>query len=200
MKIDSPHVEFERIADIIEGRLTDDRRAASLAHISACSRCSEAMKEIEDVIHTMRTDASEDAPGYAVTAALHAFRSKIKSEPSGLTRVLAALNFDSFTLAPQFGLRSSLQSERQLIFSAGDNELQLQISPAGEEWTVAGQILGPCSGGQVEMRGTDFTVQTDLNALCEFALPPVSSGSYTLTLQMAEVELYISDLRLGDPG
>ena len=112
--------------------------------------------------------------------------------------MLAALKFDSLNLTPAFGLRSSAQAERQLIYSAGDNELQLQISPAGEEWIIAGQVLGDCSGGSIELRGAGFTEQAELNTLCEFVFSPVSSGNYALTFHLGEVSLYIPDLRLGD--
>lgn len=198
MKINSPHIEFERIADLIEGRAPNDEKVASMAHISSCLQCSDMMNEIEQAIQLMKSDTSEDAPGYVVAAALMAFRSRTPPRESGLRRILAALKFDSSNLTPAFGLRSSAQTERQMIFSAGDNELQLQISRTGEEWLIAGQVLGNCSGGHIELRGADFTLLTGLNELCEFTLPLVSSGSYGLTLKMGEAELYIPDLRLGD--
>jgi len=197
MEINSPHIEFERIADMVEGRAPETERAAMTIHISSCPQCSGTMKEIEAAIHTMQTDTSQDAPGRAIKAAVDAFRATIKPQ-STMRRVMAALKFDSLNLSPAFGLRSAAQPERQLIFSAGDNELQLQVSSSGEEWKVEGQVLGPCSGGHVEMRGEVSTVEADLNPLCEFALPPAASGSYTLILQLAEAELYIPDLRLGD--
>lgn len=197
MEINSPHIEFERIVDLVEGRAPAHERASMASHISSCPRCSEMMKEIETAVHTMQTDTSEDAPGFAINAAINTFRATIKPQ-STLRRVLAALKFDSLSLTPAYGLRSAVQPERQLIFIAGDNELQLHVSPAGEEWKVEGQVLGPCSGGHVELRGEEATVQTDLNALCEFAFPLAASGNYTLILQLAEAELYIPDLRLGD--
>lgn len=198
MKSNSPHIEFERIADLVEGRASNDERAVSMAHISSCSQCSDMIHEIEQTINLMKTDASQDAPDHLIAAALRAFRSRTTSQQSGLRRVLAVLKFDSLTLTPAFGLRSSAQSERQLIFSAGDNELQLQVSPTGEEWTIAGQVLGSCSGGSIELRGAGFTERVDLNALCEFTFSPVASGNYTLTFHIGEVSLFIPDLRLGD--
>jgi hypothetical protein len=198
MKSNSSHIEFERLADLIEGRASQDERSALMAHISSCPQCSGTMNEIEQTINLMKTDASEDAPHNLIAAALQAFRSRIIPQQSGLRRVLAALKFDSLSLTPAFGLRSSVQTERQLIFSAGDNELQLQVSPAGEEWTIAGQVLGPCSGGNIELRGAGFTERAELNALCEFTFSPVASGNYALTFQIGEVSLYIPDLRLGD--
>jgi len=111
--------------------------------------------------------------------------------------VLATLTFDSMQMTPAFGMRSGASSERQLLFAAGDNEVQLEVTQAGEAWAVSGQVLGPCAGGQVELRGPAAIAHTELNELCEFTLAPVPKGGYALTLRLSEVELEVPDLKLG---
>ena len=82
---------------------------------------------------------------------------------------------------------------------AGENELHLQVAPLGEEWQVTGQVLGPCTGGEVELQSATRTIHAGLNELCEFALPPLAEGVYTLKLHLGHVDLEIPELKLGEP-
>jgi hypothetical protein len=144
----------------------------------------------------MRSDKSEDAPRYAIAAAASLIR---RREPvtSGLRRVLASLRFDSLTAAPEFGTRAGMADERQVVFTAGENEIQLQIVPAEEKWKVYGQVLGPCVGGEVEVVGISDAMKAPLDDLCEFSLAPVPAGRYSLIFRLQDVELEVPVLELG---
>jgi hypothetical protein len=83
-----------------------------------------------------------------------------------------------------------------MLYSAGDNDVDVRLAQSGEKWVVSGQVLGECSGGRVELAGTDAEVSGDLNELCEFTLPAVPAGSYTLRLRFDEVEVEIPELLL----
>ena len=47
------------------------------------------------------------------------------------------------------------------------------------------------------LRGPGTGVQSEINQLSEFHLPPVAAGTYELTLQLPEVEVVIPDLVVG---
>ena len=64
---------------------------------------------------------------------------------------------------------------------------------------MTGQVLGPCAGGTVELRGASDTLSVALNELCEFTLVPLVAGVYTLTLRLGEVDLEIPELVIGEP-
>jgi hypothetical protein len=86
------------------------------------------------------------------------------------------------------------------MFTAGERDLSLHIAPSGEAWAVAGQVLGEglvCAGGEAILQGEMGTTRASLNELCEFTLPAVASGSYTLFLRLndTEVEVPTIDLR-----
>jgi hypothetical protein len=51
--------------------------------------------------------------------------------------------------------------------------------------------------GQVELQGPTFQVQAALNELCEFTLPPVPPGTYTLSLRTPDAEIEIMGLDVG---
>jgi anti-sigma factor RsiW len=192
------HLPFEKIADLAEGRLLADERDAAQAHLSGCSRCSTQLTQMEQTLNLMRTDAAEDAPRDVLFSVVNMFASRAAAkEPSLVRRVLAALSFDSAQLTPAYGVRSGQAVGRQMLFSAGDNDLDLRLQPSGEAWVVSGQVLGECTpGGRVELAGTDTKTAAELNELCEFTLPAVPSGSYTLRLRLSDVEVEIPELQL----
>ena len=199
MKTTSRHISFEKLADLAENRLSHEERAASLSHVTACSHCGARLKELERLVNLMRTDSAEDAPRDVRANAVALFGVRGSStKPSIAQRLIAALSFDSARLSPAYGLRSGQPQARQLLYSAGENDLDLRVRPSGAEWVVSGQVLGVCAGGQVELQGETggSTAIAALNDLCEFALPPVPTGRYTLKLLLNDMEVEVPDLEL----
>jgi hypothetical protein len=195
------HLPFAELADLAEGRLAPEVRTASLEHVNACSRCSSKLSRIEQVISMMRTDEGEDAPPALVSQAINLFRARAARDasPSLARRILAALSFDSLQMSPAYGVRSGQAAARQLLYSAGENDLDLRVTRSGEEWVVAGQLLGAdCEGraGSVELQGAETTVGAELNEQCEFRLPAVSSGSYQLRVRLGDELIEIPELEL----
>ncbi|HVF57884.1 MAG TPA: hypothetical protein VM934_17160 [Pyrinomonadaceae bacterium] len=204
MKIAPHHISFARLADLVEGRLTSGDAAEAQAHISGCRRCSQQATELGRVTQLMRTDTSKDAPRDVLLNAVEMFRARPVAEekPGFLRRLVATLSFDSSSLTPAFGVRSGQAAPaRQLLFSTGKMDVDLRLAPGGEGWTVSGQVLGPCpAGGRVEIEGSREAVgaaeSAELNNLCEFILPPVPAGSYTLRLRLDDLEVEIPELDL----
>ena len=194
-----PHIEFTTLADFIEGRLGTAEAGDMQTHLAACAACAEQAARLGHVTGLMRADSMEDAPRQARARAASLFQSRRRPATSPLKRLLAALTFDSSQMTPAYGVRAGAASERQLLFSAGENELHLQIAPLGDAWQVTGQVLGPCAGGEVELRGVNRIVRAGLNELCEFALPPLADGEYALTLHLNHMDLEIPGLKLGEP-
>ena len=204
MKLTTPHIAFARLADLAEGRLTPEERAETDAHLGTCARCSAQAEELRRLTHLMRADDSVDAPRDLVTNAVRMFRSPAAERAPGLLRrVLATLSFDSSALTPAFGVRSGQAAPaRQMLFSAGGFDVDLRLAEGHDGWTISGQVLGPCDGGGgVEVfdegdAGRTVVASAALNDLCEFTLPPVASGSYSLRLRMKDVEVDVPGLNL----
>lgn len=198
MNLTAKHLQFEKLADLVEGRLPSDERAAAQAHLNACSRCSTEFARVEKTVNLMRTDEAEDAPRDVLASVVSMFRSRAaEAEPSLVRRVLAALSFDSMQPGLAYGVRSGQAAARQMLYSAGENDLDLRVQHVGEAWVVSGQVLGECAGGRVELKGADAEVSSELNELCEFTLHGVAAGSYTLRLLLGDVEVEIPGLQLG---
>ena len=201
MSLIPKHISFARLADLVEGRLSAEDARGDRAHLDACARCSEQAAQLGRVTQLMRADTSEDAPRDAIFNVVRMFRARPEAvaEPNLLRRIVAALSFDSNALAPAFGVRSGQNAPaRQLLFSAGDFDVDLRLASSGEGWRVSGQVLGPCAGGEVELgeTGRDPISSAALNNLCEFTLPPVPEGSYSLRMRLGDVEVEIRELDL----
>lgn len=204
MNLISQHIPFAKLADLAEANLTAEERDASTAHLQACARCSAQFERVSQVLELMRTDRTEDAPRDAIARAVAIFRGRKSSTTAAARlgrRVLAALSFDSARLAPAYGVRAGQAATRQLLYSAGDNELDLRVTPGDEAWVISGQLLGQeqCAGGEVRLEGErtgSAAAQARLNELCEFTLPPVPPGSYTLRLRLTEMEIEIPEFEL----
>jgi anti-sigma factor RsiW len=202
MRLASGHIAFERLADIVEGRLSAEESATERAHLDSCARCSALASELGRVATLMRADTSVDAPRDLVFDAVQLFRSRrAEAAPGLLRRIVAALAFDSSTRTPAFGVRSGQTAPaRQLLFGAGDFDVDLRLAAGEEGWTVSGQVLGPCVGGRVEAFASgaldDAAARASLNDLCEFTLPPVPEGVYALRLRLNDTEIEIPELSL----
>jgi hypothetical protein len=190
----SRHIPFAILADLAEGRREPDTRQA--AHLARCERCAADRRWLEQAITLMRTDNSVDAPAHVIARAARLVRPR-EPAPSALRRILASLAFDSTQMQPAFGLRAGQAVARQLLFNAEGRGIDLRISGSGDSWSVAGQVLGPCQRGSALLRGAGIDVQADLNDLCEFVLPPVAAGTYTLTLRLGDTEVEVERLEVG---
>ncbi len=201
MKNSPQHIAFARLADLIEGRLPSAEAAGAREHLAGCTRCARQAEQLERLTTLMRSDRAEDAPRDVLFSAVQMFRARPRpaEEPGLLRRVLAVLRFDSSGLTPALGVRSGqFAPARQLLFSAGDVDVDVRLAPGGQGWTVTGQVLGPCQGGRVELgrTGEEPAARAELNDLCEFTLPPVPAGSYTLRLRLGDVEVELPELEL----
>ncbi|HEX8283808.1 MAG TPA: hypothetical protein VF588_10660 [Pyrinomonadaceae bacterium] len=201
MRLTPRHIPFARLADLAEGRLSPEEAATERAHLDGCTSCSAQAAQLGHLAALMRADTSEDAPPALVADVVRMFRARRgrADEPGLLRRLVAALTFDSSSLTPAFGVRSGQAAPaRQLLFSTGDLDVDLRLAGGPEGWTVSGQVLGPCQGGEVELVGGDGSTaaRAALNELCEFALAAVPEGAYAVRLRFDQTEVEIPELSL----
>jgi hypothetical protein len=197
----SRHIRFTRLVDLIEGRLSQVEEEQLRAQIVDDERATADVRWLERVIAAMRRDAAwdEEPPAEVAARAMRLFRARSSAGSAQPPRRLhAVLHFDSLQLSQPVGIRSGQPAERQLLFTAGDLSLDLRIVPSGALWSLAGQVLGPSTGGGLAALASQVAkAEVTLNELSEFALPPVPAGSYTLTLRLSEVELEVDGIRVG---
>ena len=192
----SSHISPETLTDIAEERATPEARERAMAHIANCSACHTTLSRLQRLIVMMKNDMGQDAPRDVLLAAINIFTPRVQRP---VRRIIATLIFDSRAAAPRFGMRSLHSSSRQLLYSAHEADVDLRITIQNEECVIVGQVIrDPCAGGIVEISGPTGTAQTSLNELCEFALPPLPLGTYSLKLTMPDVEIEIPELEFKD--
>ena len=190
----STHISIETLANIAEGKATSEAREAAMAHISTCSTCHDTLRRLQKLVLMMRSDRTNDAPRDVLASAVNIF-SQEKRSP--LRRIVAILTFDSRSAGPVFGMRSLPAASRQMLYSAEESDLELRITVENDECILAGQVIGEgWAGGQVEILGVAGKSETTLNDVCEFKLPPIPVGNYSLTVRMLDRQIEIPELEL----
>ena len=190
----STHISVETLADIAEGRVTQEARKAAMAHFSECSTCRDKLGRLQQIILTMRSDGTNDVPRDVLTSAIDIF-SQEKHSP--LRRIIALLIFDSRNAGPAFGTRSLRADSRQMVYSAEETDLDLRITVQNDECILSGQVIGEgCAEAHVEISGVMGSTEAVLNEVCEFTLPPIPAGKYSLRLKMLDRQIEIPELEL----
>lgn len=201
----SAHIALETLVDIVEKRLTSGAMETAMAHVEECSACSAKLRRLQQVVLLMKSDTAKDAPRDVLASAMSIFSAERTS--TAIRRVVATLVFDSRTARPAFGMRSLNTAWRQLLYTAPHGDIaddaacdvDLRIKVQNQECTITGQVIREdCSGGIVEISGASGSTQANLNALCEFTLPPVPVGKYSLRVTLPDVQIEIPDLELED--
>jgi len=193
----SSHISLETLVDIVEGRATSAALEGAVAHISSCSDCVDTLRQLQQVILTMRSDTATDAPRDLLQSAINIFSPETQSPPS--RHIVAVLTFDSRQAGPAFGIRSLRSTSRQLLYSAQETDLDLRITVQNDECIVAGQVIRDgCIGGRVEISGVAGSAAANLNEVCEFTLPAIPLGMYSLRVKMPDVQIEIPELELKD--
>jgi len=137
--------------------------------------------------------ATAAAPGALATAVSGAVR-----------RLQAVLTFDSWASTPgALGLRSASApaQTRQLMFNAGDRDIDLRIAAAAGSYVLAGQILGPEERGSIEIRvdTADHPLPSSvaLDDFGSFELAALRAGQYSLSLHFASGTIELPPITVG---
>lgn len=135
------------------------------------------------------------APQHETTAA---------GRPPLVRRWLAVLSFDSATTPPvAIGMRALRSQTRQLLFTWQEIDLDLRVAPmaTADGWALSGQLLGADPQGHLALIGPghEVTRTVALDALGEFGLDGVASGSYHISVHLGGGVLELPALDIGPP-
>lgn len=194
--INSSHISLDTFVDIVEGRATSAALEGAVAHISSCSGCVDTLRQLQQVILTMKSDTSKDAPRDLLQSAINIFSPEKRTT---LRHIIGILTFDSRVAGPAYGIRSLRSASRQLLYSAQETDLDLRVTVQNDECIVAGQVIrADCVSGLVEISGDAGSATASLNEVCEFTLPAIPLGNYALKIKMPDVQIEIPELELKD--
>lgn len=147
--------------------------------------------------------ALPDAPPALVQHAIGLWKAQVPAVPALLRRIAAALAFDSWAQpAAAAGVRAPRSATRHLLFSAEGRDIDLRVTPAGDGYTLAGQVLGPDETGEIELAASTGEAPrlARLDALGEFRVEGLAAGDYRLTLRLGSDEILLPAVPVGAPS
>jgi len=153
--------------------------------------------EIDRITRLMQTDKSFDAPSDAIQWSKNIFLSRaVEPKKSIVERVLAVLQMDLSPNRAAFGERSASASPaRQMLFQAGENDLDLRIKQEENSLSVRGQILGEgFADCLVVISNENASFETRANELSEFKFADIPGGKYALSFRNREKEIVVEDI------
>ena len=203
----SENVEFARLLDWVEGRLSEQEARIVEEQVAAAG--SETRADVAWLRAFARisddTVIASPPPGVRETL-IERFEAYAegKQQPGLLERLVATLTFDS-NLRPALGLRAATapESQRQLVYSTAAADVALHVRPRPQDglFDLNGQIFpadGNDSGtfGVQLLEGSSEVATTATNDLGEFTFEAVSPGVYDVLAGSDRVEIQLPEVEL----
>jgi len=198
------HLTYTTLLSYIGNQLPKADRAKIEEHLFShpCPQCGNKLARLRTVLDAVTGDRSVAPPSAVLRRAFDVYQKRPVTSPQPLLQVLAILRFDSrLQLSPM--LSRGATKTRQMLFTAQQVDIDLQITPEHGDHNLIGQILGseqaselpPAfvslknDAGQV-LKGTE----TDL--LGQFTFRQIPSGIYNLEFELDSQEVAITGLEL----
>ncbi len=194
MKQFSRHLEFETLLRRAEGVASFDEIQA--VHLADCQTCASQMRKLENFFSTAKI-APAAVPQFVTANLLNVYQKPNRVEKKSLARRLfGSLVFDDWQ--PEFAVqeRLSFLETRQLLYRADGYEIDLRLTFGGGKCQVSGQIFPDCTVGAIKIFSEKTSAQIDLNEHCEFVLPMIDEGIYSLQAEMSGETIEIENLSL----
>ena len=188
------HPTVETILNFVDNNaaLAEVDRAGVTDHISSCSRRGEKAREFEGLLGFFQEDAVNEPPSELLEWGVQLFQPVLRPTESKLGRIFAKLGFDSFEQPLPAGIRHVGSILRQLLFKAGDVDVDVRIESAAEDRiSLAGQVLSESTDFfddapvRLEFHGI-IRYKTRTNPVGEFAFDEVPQDTYHLSIDLPQ--------------
>ncbi|CAN5414788.1 hypothetical protein BH10ACI3_BH10ACI3_06850 [soil metagenome] len=190
------HIEFARLIDRFEGRLSVEHETEITQHLSTCGECSAESAKLATFFAYSRPEETYPVP-QAVTATLlniYLHRPATAEAPAKRSILSGLLVFDDWTMA--LNERYSGIDSRQLLYRVGEYDVDLRLDFAGELCGLAGQVLPEFPNGEITISTGENTYAATLNEFGEFTFETVPQGIYDITIASATDELRLEKVAL----
>jgi len=197
---------FDQLMDYCEGLLDDRDVQLVAAHLaSGCRQCAENHRWYERMRDIAAGDVSIEPPPWVLKRAVKLFHKNLAghNDVDSLGRLVALLTFDSWSQSALAGVRLAETANRQLLYSAGQYSIDLQIVLSGvSPIDMTGQILRK-NESRFEsvwglslslMREGDIVHNTVTNQVGEFTIRPAEPGEYELLIETRDGIIIVSRL------
>jgi hypothetical protein len=200
-------IALETLADYQDGRADQATAEQVVTHLDQdCAHCLQNLSWLQHTRETLREAHAVTAPEAALARAHAIFRERFRPAPTSnaLLSWLASLQFDSRRSAPALaGARGGKREGVQLVYTTENHDIELFQEPAEQgKWYMIGQVM-PREGEETivpqeivltERGGSRLTFHPEAE---EFHLPAVPEGLYEISLRLAEGEIKMTDVGVG---
>jgi hypothetical protein len=201
------HITIEELMSYIDGKGSDVEKSTLEGHVLACGGCSELKQEFQTLVHRLKDDASLEPPAGLVQWGIDLFQpvTRPQGAASGLRKFIASLVFDTYDQPIQAGVRRVGAPPRQLLFRAGDVDVDVKIESmeANDRITLVGQVLSNTekffdnTPVKLESHGI-VRYRTTTNVVGEFSFDEVPKDTYHLSVDLPEGQITLFCVHRGN--
>jgi len=198
------HLSYTTLLSYIGNQLPKAERAKIEEHLFShpCQRCGKNLARLRTVLEAVTEDRSVAPPPAVLRKALDIYRKRPVPSRQPLLQVLAILQFDSrLQLSPLLS-RGAVKT-RQMLFSAQQVDIDLQITPQDGNHSLVGQILVSEQANQpspafVSLKNETGEVLkgTETDSLGQFTFRQIPPGIYDLVFDLDSQEVAVTSLEL----
>lgn len=200
---------FERLIDFFDKRLAETDAAQVANHLaSGCSNCAEDRDWYKSVRGVAASDSSIAPPAWVFKRAVRIFDTARRPKlTERLGQAIASLVFDSFARPALVGVRSTETASRQMLYSAGDYSVDLQITQSEQARAdLIGQVLKEGETTFESVSGLALNISRDgkvvfsaeTDGLGEFKISGLKPGVYDLRVELPEGSITVPDLPVSE--
>lgn len=183
------HLSPETALDLIEGRLTTEKRNFWNNHLQSCDGCTRDVGQWRELGKDLKRSHLKSAPQRDLENAILIFPQPDAGQ-SKLRRVLAALVFDSSLQPAMAGARGGAAAARQLVLRAEEFDIHVKIWGEPEHKQLLGQLLPRSAERFVRvarfhlLRNGERLETTAIDETGEFHFTNVPEGDLSLQIDL----------------
>src|SRR5215468_5247472 len=201
------HLNIDNLITYIDGRIAGAERTGVEQHLSNCDECSSLRRELQSLVSHLQQDSACEPPAELVQWGIELFQPVTQpAAPGGRVRkIIAPLVFDTFAEPAMAGLRRVGAPPRQLLFRAGDVDVDVKIESmeANNRITLVGQVLSSATKFfdntpvKLESHGI-VRYRTRTNVVGEFSFDEVPKDTYHLSVDLPEGQITLFCVHRGN--
>src|SRR6266404_4828860 len=122
------HLSTDNLITYIDGRTLAAEKPAVEQHLSVCGECAGLRQELQSLVSHLQQDSAYEPPADVLQWGVVLFQPVMQPGSEGkVRRIIAALVFDTFEEPALAGVRRVGVLFRQLLFRAGDVDVDVKI-------------------------------------------------------------------------
>ncbi len=187
------HLTVETLIEQIENKADATALAAANQHLSACEQCQDNADEFNELLGFLKSDTTNEPPAEVLEWGIQLFQPVLRPNESTTSKVLRVAKrvFDSFEQPAPVGIRYVGSVPRQLLFRAGNVDVDLRIDSGDDRVSLAGQVLSESESFfentpvSLESHGV-VRYKTQTNPVGEFLFDEVPQDTYHLSVDLPD--------------